>query len=72
MLLKILEKNIYFNALQDEFRRIGVNFVTAGIVGVFINHFVGSQLSTMFWTAFWITVTGITFLAVGLIKFNKG
>jgi len=66
--LKWLENRIRVDSLQDEFKRIGVNFVTAGVVGVFINHFVGSKLSTMFWASTWITFGGVFCLFLGLIQ----
>ena len=66
MLLKIIKKYFKLNLLAEEFRKIGVNFFTAGVVGVFINHFVGTEFSTMFWASFWVTFVGIVFLAVGI------
>lgn len=67
-MLKQIEKYLNVKALQEECRKIGVNFVTAGIVGVFIDHYVGSDPSTMFWTAVWITWVGAILLTLGLFK----
>jgi hypothetical protein len=43
MWLERIEKHIDLEALKIEFRKIGTNFVTAGVVGVFINHYVGQS-----------------------------
>ena len=40
MLLERLERSIDLKALKEDFRKIGINFITAGVVGVFINHYV--------------------------------
>lgn len=61
-----LTKYFKFEILKEELRKIGVNFITAGIVGVFINHFVGATFSTMFWASFSIVTMGVIFLAVGI------
>lgn len=68
MLLKRIEKHISLKALQEDFRKLGINFVTAGIIGVFVNHYVGTKLATMFWTAFWVTSAGLSFLTFGLFR----
>jgi hypothetical protein len=68
MLLEHLEKRINLSFLREEFRKIGGNFITAGMVGIFINHYVGLKLSTMFWSAFWVSLSGAAFLTIGLIK----
>lgn len=47
-MLKSFKEYIRTDSLQDECKKIGVNFITAGVVGVFINHFVGTKFSTMF------------------------
>jgi hypothetical protein len=59
MRLERLEKHVNLSSLKEEFRKIGGNF---------INHYVGSKLSTMFWSAFWVTLIGIAFLTIGLIR----
>jgi hypothetical protein len=48
MLLARMEKLIDLKGLKEDLRKIGTNFVTAGVVGVFINHYVGSNFSDMF------------------------
>lgn len=68
MLLKFLKKYFKLSLLKDELRKIGVNFITAGGVGVFINHFVGTKFSVMFWTSFCVTLTGVIILMLGMIK----
>lgn len=70
MLIERIEKLINLEALQEDFRKIGVNFITAGIVGVFINHYVGTTLSIMFWSSAWVTCTGVFFSILGLLKYE--
>lgn len=58
-------------AAKEDCRKIGINFLTAGVVGVFIDHYVGSMLSTMFWASESIATLGVVFLAFGLWKFSQ-
>lgn len=71
MLLERIEKRINLEALKEDFRKIGVNFITAGVVGVFINHYVGSTFSSMFWASLSVTSIGIMALYVGVLRRNK-
>lgn len=71
MLLERLESSIDLKALKEDFRKIGVNFITAGVVGVFINHYVGLNFSTMFWASLSITALGMLSLTLGLLRRNK-
>lgn len=64
-------KYFKLNFIQEELRKIGANFITTGIVGIFINHFVGTKLSTMFIAAFSIAVIGIFLLAFGSFDFKR-
>lgn len=70
MLLERIERSIDLKALKEDFRKIGINFVTAGIVGVFINHYVGIDFWTMSLTSASLTVAGTISLYLGLRK-NK-
>lgn len=71
MLLKHIRKNFNMKELKEDFRSIGINFVTAGFVGIFINHYVGLQFSIMFWASVWITSCGGLFLSMVLLERNK-
>lgn len=66
MLLEQLERSIDLKALKEDFRKIGINFITAGIVGVFINHYVGIDFWTMSLTSVSLTTIGIISLYLGL------
>lgn len=68
MLLKRIEQLINVSFLKEDARKVGVNFITAGVVGVFINHFVGSHWSSMFWASLWITSIGFVLIFLGLIR----
>lgn len=57
--------------LKEDLRKLGINFITAGIVGIFVNHLVGSVFSTMFWGSVIITPIGILSLFLGLFKRRK-
>ena len=70
MLLEQLERSIDLKALKEDFRKIGVNFITAGVVGVFINHYVGLDFWTMSLTSASLTIIGAIALYIGLRK-NK-
>lgn len=65
-MLKRIETYISFPILRDELRKIGVNFITAGIVGVFIYHYVGTDPVTMFWASVTITTIGCVALYYGI------
>jgi hypothetical protein len=68
MLLKRIESFFDLKSFKEDLRKLGINFITAGIVGVFINHYAGSKLSTMFWASLWVTCAGSIFLIIGLIS----
>jgi hypothetical protein len=70
-MLERLERHVELRQLKEELRKLGVNFITAGVVGVFINHFVGSTLSLMFWASLWITAGGLVCLTTGLFRRSR-
>lgn len=67
-MLEWLERSINLEDLKDDFRKIGINFTTAGVVGVFINHPVGINLWAMSSTTASLTTIGIISLYLGLRK----
>ena len=67
-MLKRIEKHVSFPALKDELRKIGVNFITAGIVGVFVYHYAGTNPLNMFWASVVITIAGSVTLYFGIRK----
>jgi hypothetical protein len=71
MELERIEKHINLTSLREEIRKVGVNFITAGVVGVFIDHFVGTKFSSMFWASLWITFMGSICLFLGVVRRNK-
>lgn len=70
MLLIHKESAIDIKALKEDFRKIGINFITAGVVGVFVNHYVGVDFWTMSLTAALLTTMGVLVFYLGLRK-NK-
>lgn len=71
MLIKLIRKFLNIKDLKEDFRKMGINFVTAGFVGVFINHFVGFKISAMLWTSLLMTLFGSILLLIGLITRGK-
>ena len=67
---KWIEKYIILSALKEEFRRIGGNFITAGIVGIFIYHYVGTDPVSMFWASILIAAVGLAALYYGVKKYG--
>lgn len=67
-MLDYIGKLIDIKALREDIRKIGINFITAGIVGVFINYYVGLLFPTMLWASLSITILGILSLYLGLLK----
>jgi hypothetical protein len=66
--IRFIESLFDFKAFQEDLRKIGVNFITTGIVGMFINHYAGLNFSTMFWASFWVAFLGLISLSCGLAK----
>lgn len=65
MILKLIERYIDTRAFKEELRKIGVAFITAGIVGIFLQHLVSFTLAA------WLSFIGILFLIIGLVKIKK-
>jgi len=68
MLIKCIRAFLDVKTLREDLRRLGVNFITAGLVGIFINHFVGTTLSIMFISSVFISFFGIMLMVLGLLK----
>ncbi len=71
MLLKNIGWHLDLKAIQKDFRRLATNLMTAGIVGVYINHYVGTRFSTMFWASVSVTTFGAVLLIAGLLRRKK-
>lgn len=65
-LLLCLDRLIDFYFFKEALRKLGINFITAGIIGVFINHIAGYDLHVMQSAAIFISIAGIICLALGL------
>ena len=70
-MLRRIMRHVDFHALQEDVRKVGVNFITAGIVGVFINHYVGNKSYIMFVSSSWVTAFGLVVLFAGLYRRTK-
>lgn len=71
MLTEKIDQLIEFNILKEDLRKLGINFITAGIVGVFVNHFVGPSFHGMLETSALITTIGGALLFLGLKRGKK-
>jgi hypothetical protein len=71
MLLKNIKLHFDLKATQKDFRRLAVNLMTAGIVGVYINHYVGTSFSTMFWASVSIIALATILSIAGLLRRKK-
>lgn len=65
-MLLTLERSVDLKALKEDFRKIGINFITAGVVGVFVNRYVGIGFWTLSLTSASLTTIGIIALYLGL------
>ena len=70
MLLERIEKHISFEALKEDLRKIGINFVTAGTVGLFVTHIAGLTLLVV-GASIWVIITGLIASFLGLYRRNK-
>jgi Flp pilus assembly protein TadB len=66
LFLWYLDKFIDIVKTKDALVKLGINFITAGLVGVFVNHIVGYDISTMMSTAVLIACFGLACLVLGL------
>jgi F0F1-type ATP synthase assembly protein I len=60
-------KHISRTMLKEDFRKLGVNFITAGIVGAFITHWTDLSAKSAI-ILMLITILGLMFLLVGCYK----
>lgn len=70
-LLRYLDHLIDFGFFREALRKIGINFITAGVIGVFINHIAGYNLNIMQSAAVFISLAGVICLTLGLLKRGK-
>lgn len=66
-----VETRINLHLFKEDLRKIGVNFITAGIVGVFVNHIAGFDLHNMQLSAIVIASIGVICLIYGLRNRRK-
>ncbi len=65
MSIKKIEKNTNIDALKEDSRKIGVNFITAGTAALFLSHTIHPTL-WMWFGAFWIILMGTFALYLGI------
>jgi hypothetical protein len=66
MLKKILE-NFDIPSFKEDFRKIGINFITAGTVGLFVTH-IAALTFYIVATSFGIVFSGVVVLLLGLYR----
>jgi len=67
MLLKRIEKHINLEFLKEDFRKIGINLITAGPIGLFVTHIVNPTF-VMWLGSAWVFVLGAMILFWALRK----
>lgn len=66
-LLRWLKRSFDFTLVQSEFRKLGINFITAGLVGIFFTNPANLKFPLSF-GALMIILIGICALLCGLFK----
>lgn len=61
-ILKYIESFFDMIAFKEELRKIGATFISAGVVGIFLQHILSIGL------ACWLTLSGVVILFFGLIR----
>jgi hypothetical protein len=57
--------------LKKDSRKLGVNLITAGIAGTFLNHFEGIKVTPILWSTIWVIGLGSILLISGLKRGKK-
>lgn len=68
MLLDYIKRRIDYLSLRDEFKKIGVNLITASLVGVFITHQIGTSTFASIGSCVIVFGVGIICLYLGIRK----
>jgi hypothetical protein len=58
------------DSVKDIFKKIGINFVTAGVIGLFITHFDSWSRTTVF-GAGWVLALGSLSMLLSICRRNK-
>ena len=57
-MFKNLENYFDMYSLKEDLRKIGISFITGGILGLFINHIIGLTIFAAL-AAIWIVIVGL-------------
>jgi hypothetical protein len=68
MLLDYIKRHIDHLSLKEEFKKIGVNLITAGLVGVFITHQIGTSTLASIASCVFLVGVGTACLYLGIRK----
>lgn len=68
LVLEYFAKFFVDEKVKDTLVKLGINFITAGMVGVFVNHIAGYDVNTMQLSAGLISYYGLALLILGLRK----
>ena len=69
-MLKHLKERLNFDALKDDARKLGVNLITAGIIGLFITHVANTPILVKL-ASFGVIITGALFAGFRLYEQEK-
>jgi len=69
-MLDYMETHLDLSLAKEDLRKLGVNFITAGVVGLFITHI--ADLTNVFIKgAMWAIIIGMIAILLGLYRRNK-
>lgn len=66
-MLELLDKKIKFDLLREDNRKLGINLITAGTIGVFITNITNEHIITLIGCA-WVSFLGILLCYFGVRK----
>lgn len=68
--LNYIETHVNFGLFREDSRKLGVNLLTAGIVGLFITN-IGYLDHAKLLGAVWVLAIGLSLIIIGISRRNK-
>jgi len=70
VIIKHIEERLNLKFFKEDLRKLGVNLVTGGIIGLFITHIVGVTFLVLT-ASLWVIIIGVITTYLGLRKRKK-